>query len=71
MAIACTQAERDELAAAIKAGITRVTYSSGGSSKTVEYASIAEMRAVLAEMDEYLAGSSAADRFSRASYSRR
>jgi len=66
VAIASTQAERDALAEAIKSGITRVSYAD----KTVQYDSIANMRSILSEMDEYLAGSQAASRHSRASFSR-
>lgn len=66
MAIACTQAERDTLAEAIKSGISRVQYTD----KLVVYESSAVMRSILAEMDEYLDGASAAPRQSRAAYSR-
>lgn len=66
MALQCTQAERDELASAIKSGVMRVAYAD----KTVQYHSIEQMRALLDEMDEYLAGSSAPARTSRAIYSR-
>jgi hypothetical protein len=38
--------------------------------KRVRYASIADMRALLAEMDDYLAGSNAPDRFVRTSFTR-
>jgi hypothetical protein len=66
MAITCTQAEHDALASAIKQGVTRVSYSD----KSVQYESAAVMRATLAEMAEYLLGSAAPTRHSRAAFSR-
>lgn len=67
MALQCTQAERDALAAAIKKGVQSVAYAD----KSVRYASIDDMRKILAEMDEYLNGSSAAtSSWSRAAFSR-
>lgn len=66
MALSCTQAERDALAEAIKAGASRVQYQD----RTIQYASMAEMRAILSEMDEFLAGTAAKARSSRASFSR-
>lgn len=66
MAIACTQAERDTLAAAIKSGIARVQYTD----KMVVYESSAVMRSILAEMDEYLAGANAPTSYQRVSFSR-
>lgn len=62
----CTQTQRDTLAAAIASGVMRVAYAD----KIVQYHSLSEMRSLLAEMDEYLAGSSASPRYSRASFSR-
>ena len=62
----CTQTERDELAAAIKSGVMRVGYGD----KAIQYQSLADMRAVLAEMDEYLAGASATTRYARLGFSR-
>lgn len=66
MAIACTQAERDALAEAIKSGISRVAYAD----KTVTYESSAVMRSILAEMDEYLLGSSATTSYRRITFRR-
>jgi hypothetical protein len=66
VALECTQPEYDALASAIKQGVMLVSYAD----KTVRYQSLGEMRAVLAEMGEYLAGSSAAPAYSRASFSR-
>ncbi len=66
MSISCTQAERDLLAAAIKSGVVRVNYQD----RTVQYGSLPEMRAILAEMDEYLAGSAAPERHSRVAHTR-
>lgn len=66
MPLDCTQAERDALASAIKSGTSMVAYSD----KTVKYASVDDMRKILAEMDAYLAGASAPPRHSRASFSR-
>lgn len=66
MAIECTQAEYDELAAAVKSGVMRVAYAD----KTVQYQSLADMRATLAEMGEYLAGTSAPSTYAKVAYSR-
>lgn len=66
MALECTPTERATLAAAIKAGYLRVAYAD----KIVQYQDAATMRSTLAEMDEYLAGSSAPSRHSRASFRR-
>ena len=63
----CTQQERDDLAAAIKSGILRTGYGD----KAIQYQSLEQMRAVLAEMDEYLDGSSTANtRYARLAFSR-
>ena len=62
----CTQTQRDTLAAAIASGVLRVAYAD----KVVQYQTLSEMRALLAEMDEYLAGASASPRQSRVAYSR-
>ena len=66
MALECTQAERDALAAALKSGVMRVSYSD----RTVQYQTPDQMRIILAEMDSYLAGSNAPDSFARLEYGR-
>ncbi len=55
--MAVTQQMRDELAAAIAAGITRYTNSDG---RQVQYATITEMLSALAFVDGELAGQQAA-----------
>ena len=72
MPLECTQAERDELAAAIKAGARTVSYSGPTGDKRVTFESRAEMLATLAEMDEFLAGGSTpVVRHSRVAFDRR
>lgn len=66
MALTPTQAQRDALADAIMSGALRVSYQD----KTVQYHSLAEMRSLLAEMDEALAGAAAPSRHARAAFSR-
>lgn len=66
MALACTQAEYDALADAIKSGVLRVAYAD----KMVTYQSLRDMRAVLTDMGDYLAGSAAPARHSRAAFKR-
>ena len=50
-----TQAQADALAAAIARGAKKVRYASGGTSQEVEYHSLAEMQALLADMRAQLA----------------
>lgn len=49
-----TQEQMQALAAAIARGARRVSYTSNGVSQTVEYHSLAEMQALLAEMRRQL-----------------
>lgn len=67
MGLEATSTEYSELAAAIKAGITEVSYANGNK---VKYASLDQMRSVLAEMSAEINGSASAPRFSRVGFSR-
>ncbi len=49
-----TQADADALSAAIATGVTRVHYS-GPPERDVQYATLPEMRALLASMNQFLA----------------
>lgn len=66
MALGVTQAERDALAKAVKSGAQVVRYAD----KTVTYQSLSAMRALLADMDEELAGSQTPPRSSFARFAR-
>lgn len=50
MAALWTQADIDALKALIASGVQSVSYSSGGSSRSITYQSLAEARSLLAEM---------------------
>ncbi len=63
--MAWTQADRDKLAAAIATGARRVRFQT----HEVEYQSMSDMRAVLAEMDEQLNPAGPAIRRTAAEYS--
>ena len=64
--MAWTTAQRDALAAKIASGELTVRYGD----KTVTYHSLSEMRALLAEMNTELGGSTTYPRSSRAAFSR-
>lgn len=53
--MAYTQADLDALKAAIASGARRVKFGSGPDSREVEYRSLAEMRAIVADIEAELA----------------
>ncbi|WP_416236733.1 phage head-tail joining protein [Yoonia sp. 67] len=67
-----TQAQVDELRAAIARGALRVAYSNGSTRQEVNYASLSEMRTLLAEMERSVLGPSKSQRrrFSFTQYGR-
>ena len=51
-----TQTQVDELRAAIARGALRVSYANGSTRQEVQYASLTEMRSLLAEMERQISG---------------
>lgn len=57
-----TQADNAALKRAIKTGARRVEFGSGETRRVVEYRSLGEMKQILADMEEEVAGSLAPSR---------
>lgn len=65
-----TQADIDALKKAMKTGARRVEYGSGETRRIVEYRSLAEMKQILADMEEEVAGPLAPPRTAITQFSR-
>lgn len=68
--MAWTQADIAVLKRAIATGARRAEYGSGETRRVVEYRSLAEMKAILADMEAEIAGPAAPQRFAITQFSR-